>query len=563
MTAGGEGTARASRGSSVRYVLGTLAGNPQLRRVQAAFVTHNCGEYASWVAMLVYAYAQGGLTESGIVATAMLVPSAVLAPVMAALTHRFALGTSLIAAYVAQAATNAAVAAALFADAPKLVVYALLVGPAVAFTMIRPTQSALTPGLARRPEELTATNVVSGWIESWSIFAAPALTGLVLALGSEAIAFVLVAVGCLGGALLVAPLRGQGKTAHEELANADDSFVGSLAIVRGDPQARLLLLLLGAEAIAVGALDVLVVELGQGALDRGAGWVGYLTAAFGAGGILAMGVTARLVGVSRLAPSILVSLAIWGMAFVGLAALPGAVGALVLLAAAGGARATFDVAGRTLLQRMARPDLLARVFGLLEGVQMSAFAVGSILAPLLVWIGGLPLAFACVAGMLPLFVLVAGRRLLDIDRHATVPVVEVALLRSMPLFTPLPPSVLESLARSLEPISAPAGVDVIREGDRGDRYYVIADGEVDVIRDGQIAATRGRGEGFGEIALMYDVPRTATVRTRKDSHLYALERDVFLVAVTGHPSSQRTANDMAAARLRELDTMDDARVGRV
>ncbi len=544
--------------SSLRYVLGTLTGNPQLRRVQAAFVAHNCGEYASWIAMLVYAYAQGGVTESGIVATVMLVPAAVFAPVAASFGNRITLGTRLTAGYVAQALTNGAVALALVAAAPKLVVYALLVAMALAFTMIRPTQSAFTPSLARTPDELTATNVASGWIESASIFAGPLVTGFVLAVGSEAAAFALVGAGATIGALLVAPLRHLGVTAHEDDGASDDSFRASVSFVRRDAQARLLLLLLGAECIAIGALGVLAAELAQGALGRGEAWTGYLTAAFGAGGVLAVGVTARMVGLRRLATPLIVSLAIWSVAFLGLAAVPGAVAALGLLVVAGGSRATFDVAARTLLQRVARADLLARVFGLLEGVQMAAYALGSLLAPILVWVGGLPLAFGFMAALLPLFALAAGRTLLDIDRHATVPVVEVALLRSMPLFAPLPPPTLESLARALEPISLPSGVEVIHEGEDGDCYYVIADGEVEIVRGGTVVATRRRAEGFGEIALMYDVPRTATARTRTAAELYALESDVFLPTVTGHASSQRVAHELADARLAELEALDTA-----
>lgn len=542
--------------SSLRYVLTTLTQNPRLRRVQAAFVTHNSGEYASWIAMLVYAYAQGGVTESGIVATVMLIPSALFAPVLASLGQRFALGTSLFAAYVAQAVTNGAVAVALFADASKLVVYALLVGPAVAFTMTRPTQSALTPALARSPEELTATNVVSGWIESVSIFVAPALAGVVLAIGSEATVFALVGVSCLVGAVFVAPLRGLGAVTYGE-HEPDESVRGSLAFVRSDPPARLLLLLLSVQGIAIGALDVLAVELALGGLGRGEDWVGYLDAAFGLGGVLVVGVTAGLVGRGRLAPPLVVSLGVWSVAFLGLAVIPGAFGVLVLLVVAGGARATFDVAGRTLLQRVARPDLLARVFGLLEGGQMATLAIGSLLAPALVWVGGLSLAFVVVAATLPLFALAVGRTLLDIDRHATVPVVEVALLRNVPMLAPLPPPTLEALARALEPVSVPAGVDVIREGDLGDRYYVVADGEVEVERAGRTVAIRRRGDGFGEIALMYDVPRTATVRARTPAQLYALDRDTFLVAVTGHAPAQRAARDLAEERLRELEALDE------
>jgi len=544
--------------SSIGYLLGTLYENRDLRRVQAAFVTHNCGEYASWLATLVYAYSQGGVTESGVVATVLLIPCAVLAPVLATLGQRIALGSALLAAYVAQALTNALAAAALFADAPKLVVYALLIGPGVAFTMTRPTQSAFTPSLARTPEELTATNVVSGWIESVSVFAAPALAGLVLAMGSEAAVFALVAGACTVGALLVEPLRGRGGTVAPAAEDAGQYPGGSIGFVRRDPAARLLLVLMSAECIAIGALDVLLVELARSGLGLGADWVGYLTAAFGAGGVLAVGVTARLVGLPRLAPALVACLGVWSVAFLGLAAVPGAAAAAALLAVAGGARATFDVAGRTLLQRTARPDLLARVFGLLEGVQMGALAVGSILAPLLVWLGGLPLAFACLAAVLPVFALVAGRGLLDIDRHATVPVVEIALLRSMPLFGPLAPPALESLARALEPLSVAAGTEVLRQGDAGERYYVIADGELEIVRDARVATTRRRGEGFGEIALMYEVPRTATVRALTDSQLYTLDREAFLLAVTGHPSSERAAQALVDARLAELEKMDAA-----
>jgi MFS family permease len=549
-----------TRRSSLLYVFRVVAGNRQLRRVELAFATFNCGEWASWIAMLVYAYAQGGVTETGIVATVLLIPAAAFAPVIAAVGDRYPPGKLLLAGYVAQALTCAAVGVALFVDAPPLVVYALLVGPSVSFTMTRPTQSAFAPSLARAPEELTATNVASGWIESVSTLAAPALAGVVLAVGSEGMVFALVAAGCLLGAVLVMPLRNvTPATPAAEPGSEDETRLGgSLSFVRSDPQAAILVLLLGAQGIAIGALDVLSVELAQGVLQRGGDWAGYLTAAFGAGSVVAVVVTARLVGMTRLALPLVLALAVWSVAFMGLATLPAALGALVLLAVAGGARMTFDVAGRTLLQRVARPDLLARVFGLLEGLLMAGLAVGSLLAPLLVALGGVSLAFVCVGAILPLVALAAGRRLLDIDRHATVPVVEVALLRSMPLFAPLPPPALESLARALSPLSVPAGVDVIREGDEGDRFYVIADGEVEIVHDGLVAATRRRGEGFGEIALIYDVPRTATVKTTRDTQLYSLEREAFLLAVTGHATAQRAAHDLAAARLEELRAMDKA-----
>ena len=193
--------------SSILSVLGAVARNPALRRVELAFVTFNSGEWATWIAMLVYAYSRGGVTESGLVACGMLVPAAVLAPVLAALGERYPPGRALVVGYVAQAVTCSAVAVALATHAPALVVYALLVGPAVAFTMTRPTQSVFAPGLARTPRELAATNVASGWIESVSVLVAPVAAGILLAVGSPWLVFAVMGAACALGAFLVAPLR--------------------------------------------------------------------------------------------------------------------------------------------------------------------------------------------------------------------------------------------------------------------------------------------------------------------------------------------------------------------
>lgn len=547
-------------GSPLLYVMHVVVRNRQLRRVELAFAAFNSAELATWVATLVYAYAQGGVLASGIVATVILIPAAVFPPFFARVGERYAQGTVLLAGYVAQAFTCLAVAVAMLADADRLVVYALFVGPAVAFTMTRPTQSAFAPTLARAPEELTAVNVMSSWIESISMLVGPAIAGVILALGSTTSVFALMGVGCLFGAALVVPLTNLGVTTPASARSGDEHSTATeepFSLVRHDPYARILLLLFAAQMIAIGALDVLSVELAQGVLHRGADWAGYLTAAFGAGGVLAVMINARLLGLSKLALPLILALVVWSLAFMGLGTVPTAVGALILLGVAGSARTTFDVTGRTLLQRVARPDLLARVFGLLEGLEMGALALGSLLAPLLVALGGVPAAFVCIGAILPFVAIVASRKLLDIDRHATVPVVEIALLRSVPLFGALPPPTLESLARALEPMSVPSGTVVIEAGAAGDRYFVIAEGEFEIIRGGRVVARSGRGEGFGEIALLYDVPRTATVRARVASRLYSLDRATFLLALTGKTSVEH-APDRAAAHMEELRTSDSA-----
>jgi hypothetical protein len=538
---------------AVLDVLGVVGRNRDLRRVQLAYATFNSGEWATWIAMLVYAYSRGGVTESGLVAAGMLAPAALLAPVVAALGERVPPGQALLSGYALQAASCLATAAALYTDAPTIMVYALLFVAAVSFTTTRPTQAAFAPGLAHTPHELAATNVASGTVEAISVLVAPVLTGVVLGVGSPATVFALAGAGCALGATLVAPLR----NAVPVVEAADPTERASLfgegpQLIRRDPQSRMLVVLLGAQCVALGALDVLYVELARGVLHRGGDWAGYLCGATGAGGVLAVAFTAHLVGRPRLAGPLAVSIAVWGVAFLGLAAVPGVGAALALLLLVGGAQKTFDVTGRMLLQRVARSDALAGVFGLLEGFQTAGYAVGSLLAPALVALGGAPAAFLGVGAILPLVALVTGRRLLDIDRHATVPIVEIALLRSMPMFAALPPATLETLARALEPLAVTAGTDVIREGEHGDRFYVIADGEVDVVASGHHVATLHRGDGFGEIALLNDVPRTATVTARTDVLLHALEREIFLVTLTGHAASHRSAHELVERRLARV-----------
>jgi len=141
--------------------------------------------------------------------------------------------------------------------------------------------------------------------------------------------------------------------------------------------------------------------------------------------------------------------------------------------------------------------------------------------------------------------------LMRVDEDADMPQVEIQLLRSIQIFAPLPAPALEGLARSLEPLSVAAGEVLIREGDPGDRYYAIADGQLRVTREGKEVSIRGRGEGVGEIALIRRVPRTATVTAVTDTQLYALEEAPFLIALTGHAPALHAANAVVEDRLQQ------------
>jgi hypothetical protein len=306
--------------------------------------------------------------------------------------------------------------------------------------------------------------------------------------------------------------------------------------------------LVTADNIVVGALDLLVVILAVTVLHRSSGWAGYLQFAFGVGALLAATVSVALVG-RRLGGPILAA----ALAFSGALALVafglGLLGTMALLVVAGAGHCLLEVATRTLLQRSVPPGLLGRVFGVLEGFAMAGLAVGALLVPGLAHLGGSRLAVLGVAAVLPLAAAAGGRAVFRLDVGTDVPVVQIALLRSLPLFAELPAPAIEGLAAALRPVELSAGDVLIRQGDPGDAYFAIAAGELDAEQDGQWLGRYGRGEGVGEIALLRAVPRTATVTAHTAATVYRLDRDLFLTAVLGHAPTRRQADQIAAVRL--------------
>jgi hypothetical protein len=224
-----------------------------------------------------------------------------------------------------------------------------------------------------------------------------------------------------------------------------------------------------------------------------------------------------------------------------------------LLAVVGGNRAVLDVAGRTLLQRAVSPHLLGRTFGALESLTMAGRAVGSVLVPVLVLLGGSEAALLGLALVLLLGAATGGRRLFTVDAEADVPVVEITLLRSMRLFSALGPPALEAVARALQRQDVAPGTHLITEGETGDFYYAIGSGEVHVLREGRSLGHRVRGDGVGEVALLRDVPRTATIVAATPVTAYVLDRESFLTAVVGHDMARETAHVIIEERLRDQD----------
>jgi hypothetical protein len=512
-----------------------------------AYAVFSATQNAVWLAMLVYAYDRGGAGTAGAVAVAQLVPAALLAPVAAAVADRRSPVGVLVGGYLVQVAGMLTAALAIGLDVPPAA-YAGAVVASAAVATTRPAQTPLVPGLVRSAEELTAANALTGWIESASVVASSAATGLLLTLAGPGLVFAVAGAAGLGSALLAATVRGMGPLAVDEAAGLAGTLAGFRVLARQSAP-RLLVALLGAQWVVIGALDILFVVLAVDVLDRGQGWVGYLSMAYGAGGVLAGLAGMALVGRRRLVTPILGGVILIGAALGLSAVAPTAAATVVLLTIVGGGRALFNLATRTLLQRAVPAEVVGRVFGVAEALAMTGLAIGSAILPLLVAGGGTVVAVLGTASILPLVALMGGRALLALDAAAHVPIVEIALLRSLRVFHALPAPVLEGLARSLEPVGLAAGEALIREGEPGDRFYAIADGRLQVTIGGAPVATNVRGEGIGEIALLYSVPRTATVTAASPATVFALSREDFLTAVAGHTPTGQAASAVADERL--------------
>ena len=528
-----------------------LIGNGPLRRILVAFLLFSAAEYGTWVAILLYAYERTGPMSVGLVALIQLVPAALAAPAASALGDRFPRERVLAVGYAVQALAMFFTGLTMLADAPPLVTYLVAAATAASLVVTRPTQSALLPSLAMAPADCTVANGASGFFEGGGQLIGPLAAAAILAVGTPATVF-FAGSATLGVALLVT-VGVRTRMAPIVFATDDDGvgLLGGLRLVLADRDARVLVGLLTARMLVIGACDVLFVLLALELLDTGEPGAGILAAALGAGAMLGGAGTFTIVGRPRLAAVAATGALVWGAAIATVGIVPSAFAAPALVVIGGAGLAIVDICGRTMLQRSIRDEILARVFGLQEGLGMAGLAAGAVLVPILVEAFGLVGAVIAVAAILPVFVALRWRRLAALERGVGVPAREIALLRAGAIFRPLPAPELEAVARRAVWLDVPAGAGLIREGDPGDRFYVLAAGSLRVERGGvDLRNVTVPGEGVGEIAILRDVPRTASVFAREPTTLLAIDRAPFLAAVTGHPAAYAAADAVVATRDR-------------
>jgi MFS family permease len=527
------------------------ARNPGLLRAQLAFGAAWTAEAAFTVALGVVAFRDGGAEAVGLVAFARTAPAALLAPIGTAFADRFPRDRVLVLSCLIRAGATAAAASVLAASGPDVAVYALAVISTAAFRLFRPAHSALLPGLCNTPFELSSANVVRGLLDSLSTLLGPLAAALLLVLSSPAAVFgTSASLSLASGVLLLRlsyerPPRGRPQPLRRIVHETVEGFQ-ALARYR---DAGLLIGLALVQALTQGFLYVFVVVLALEQLEMGAPGVGLLTAAVGAGAVASSLGASMFVTGRRLAALEGLGVILWGLPLTLSGALPHQPVVLGLMCVIGIGNALVDIGLHTLPARLVPEELLARVFGAKASLTALSIAVGSFITPFAIDLLGIRGALVLLGLVAPALAALAWQRLHAIDAAIAHRDREVEVLTSVAMFRPLPMPAIDELALHLDRVDFPEGEDVVAQGEHGDRFYVIEDGEADVIGDGRLIRTLHRGDGFGEIALLHDMLRTATVRARTPLRLYTLDRRHFLSALTDYESSGREADALALDRL--------------
>jgi hypothetical protein len=435
--------------------------------------------------------------------------------------------------------------------ASPLPVYALVAAAMLAHTLYRPAHSALLPSICTTAIELTSANVMRGFLDSASALLGPLLAGVLVGPLGIAGVFAVIAATAFWSSWLISRVDYEAPPRLVEPAprRAAAEAIEGVAIITREPDLRLLTTLGSLQTFTRGCFAVFAVVVALHLLGLPESGVGVLTAGFGAGAVIGSFATSLLVGSSGLGRWLAVGVAGWGIPFIALSVAPNEVVAVALLAVVGIANAIVDVSYFTLLQWLVPDELMGRVFASDEAVLTLSVAVGSLVAPALIGLFGIRGALL-VAGLLtPIGAFLALSRLRELDSRVHIAGETVAFLQRVAMLAPLPLATITQLAANTSTEKASPGTVVIEEGTTGDDFYVIADGQAEVLVGGVSVRLLARTDCFGEIAALTGRRRISTVRADTELELLRFDASQFVRAVTGYAASHTAASALVHERL--------------
>ena len=536
--------------------------NPALRRIELALAGSMIGDWAYATAIVVWAYGEGGAQLVGVWGAVRLLLMAFAAPIGSTLADRLPRKAVLIGSDLTRSVLVSIAAALIAVGAPTLSILALATLSSLIGCVFRPAQMAWMPSLARTPEELTAANGASSTIESLAFFVGPALGALLISVTNIQTVLIVNVVTFVVSAILVSGIHGirpadegtsqgegqDGDGEKEEREGLLREMGGGFTFIWRDRNLMMIAILVCAQTVVAGATIVLGVVFAVDVLESGPQTVGIIDSVFGVGAIVGGFYAIARSTRNRLAGDLALGTVLWSLPLLLIVVYPSPATVFAAVILLGFGNPLVDVNFATIVQRLAPDRILGRVFGAYEGALIATMALGSAVTPFLLDGIGLRWTLAVLALLVGVPALLFIPRCLRLDATLRAPE-GTALLRSISIFSPLSPAKIEALAGDLTTETASAGTAVVREGEVSDRFLVIVSGRVEVTLDGEHVRFEGPGEFFGEIGLLRDVPRTATVTAVEDTTLYSLAREDFLDAVLGVDESLAAADDVVMRRL--------------
>jgi len=547
-------------GSSLRSVFV----NPNLRRLQLAFTGSLIGNWAYSTAVSVWAYGVGGAKAVGIFIAIRMALMAFATPFVSTLADRYPRKRVMILSDAYCAVTILIATLCLYAGTPPWPIFVLAVMTSFGGSAFRASQGAITPQLANTPDELTASNGTSSTLESLAIFVGPAIGAGLLTIADVEVVFLLNVASFGWSMFMVSGIRVHQEPTRASEATDDktgektekeaEGFLSEISAgfrtIWGDKDLLLTVIEGSAQTVIAGATAVFPLVMAVEILHTGAKGVGLLDSASGLAAIFGGIVAIARASKHKLGEDLIVGVFLWSFPLVLVTIWPSPVTAFAVMAFLGFANPLVDVNVFTVIQRLTPDAVLGRVFGAFETCLIGTMALGSAITPLMLHLWGLRTTMAVLGVAIGAIAVAGYPRMRGMDHRLKAPA-GLPRLQAIPMFGPLSPITLDALARALDRVQFAAGDVVVREGDESDRFYVIESGTVRVTAaDGHLLRVEGPGEYFGEIGLLRDVPRTATITAADDLVLLALDRDEFLDAVTGQGEARRLAEEVVLRRLR-------------
>lgn len=526
--------------------------NPRVRRLQLASMGSVLGDWAFTTAIVAWAYLDGGAAAVGAYQAVRYIAMAIAAPLGGAIADRMSRKAFMLVCDAARAGLIAIAAVLIGTDGPALVVFALAILAAIVGAPFRAAQAGWLPELVDSPEDLTAANAIAGNIEMAMSAAGPAIAGVLIAVTDVQVVFWLNAATFVWSFLLVLSIRADAVPATEDDSEEQVSYwtdlTAGFGLVARNRNLRDVGILAAGAGFAWGSLTVYMVLLVADVLESGPEGLGYLNAILGAATAVGGLVVLTRLSSNRLGRDMVLGALGWGLPILAIAAFPSPVTVFVAFVVFGLSEPLSSLGLETIPQRVAPPDFVSRVYSAIDSALIGPMALGALVAPGLVDLVGLRTSLAITGGVIIVVGLTRWPNMRELDREFRAPS-ELVLLRSVPIFASLPGPSQERLAHAAEHTRVPAGSTVLAEGGISDRFYVIVSGTVEVSQNGRLQRTEGPGEFFGEIGLLRDVLRTATVTATEDCELLVIERADFLAAVGSTGETRSALEDVVVGRL--------------